>query len=173
MAEVWTPPAKDDIATDEFVTAAQLNAFGNSLRYLSPVVTTIFEADVSVTGTTEGAATSVVSTGAISYDAGDYVVEFFSPSSRPDNGAASRTMTIVLYDSTTALGWLSQLITPAAANCATTVHAIAEIPLTAASHTINVKAFVNTITGLIRGNTGGSGTLFPGFLKVSRVVPPL
>ena len=169
MAEVWTPPALDDISTSELVTAAYLNGLGNSLRFLKEVEYEQFTADVTVTATTEGTANSVVSASTLTYEAVPHMITFFCPGARPDNGAAGRVLHVILYDSTTALGELAGPTTPAAANDNHPIHAQFRITPTAASHTYNVKAWTSAGTALIQAGAGGTGTKVPGFIRVERI----
>ena len=151
------------------MTAAYLNGLGNSLRFLKEVAYVEFTADVSVTATTEGTANSVVSAGAITYEAVPHLIEFFAPGARPDNGAAGRILHLILYDSTTALGELAGPTTPAAANDNHPIMAARRLTPTAAAHTYNVKAWTSAGTALVQAGAGGSGTKFPGFIRVTRV----
>ena len=169
MPEVWTPPAFDDIATSETVTAAYLNQLGNSLRFLKRVGQTTFTSDVSVTATTEATAQQVASLGAITYEAVPHLLEFFSESMRPDAGAAGRTIKLVLRDSTTVIGRLGAMITPAAANMFAPVYVCYEFTPTAASHTYNVATWVSAGTGQINAGTGGADDSLQGLLRITRV----
>lgn len=128
-----------------------------------------FTSDVTVTATTEGTANSVVSAGAITYENVPHLITFCAPGARPDNGAAGRILHIILYDSTTAIGELCGLTTPAAANMNVCVTAQHKLTPTAASHTYNVKAWTSAGTALIQAGAGGSGTKLPGFIRIERI----
>lgn len=169
MAEVWTPPAFDDITTSELVTAAYLNGLGNSLRFLKEVDYEEFTSDVSVTATSEGTANSVVSASTLTYEAVPHLIEFFATGARPDNGAAGRILHITLFDSTTVIGALAGVTTPAASNMNVPVYLARRLTPTAASHTYNIKAWASAGTGLIQAGSGGAGTKLPGFIRITRV----
>lgn len=168
MAEVWTPHAFDYF-TASLVDVAELNALNNSLRFLKEVAYVEFTSDVSVTATTEATGNSVVSAGAITFEAVPHMIEFFAPGARPDNAAAGRVLHLILYDSTTALGELAAPQTPAAANDNQPVFLARRLTPTAASHTYNVKAWVSTGTGLVQAGAGGTGTKLPGFIRAVRI----
>jgi hypothetical protein len=77
VAEVWTPPAFDDVSTGELVTASQINALGNSLRFLKRIAYVEFTSDVNVSATTVGTANTIVSSGAITYENVPHLIEFW------------------------------------------------------------------------------------------------
>lgn len=153
------------------VTAVLWNELVNNMLHMEEVGHQPITSDVSVTATTEGTANSVVSLGAITYEAVEHRFSFFSPSCRPDTGAAGRTLTFVLLDSTTVVyGIWGRMAAPAAAAANAPVSLEARFTPTAGSHTYNVRAFVSAGTGLIQANTGGAGTIAPAFLCVERVI---
>lgn len=163
MAEAWQAPPFDDISTTELVTAAQLNAFGNSLRWLEQINYTQTTSNVSVTGTGD---VDILSSGSISYDAGDYWVEFFAVRA---TAGASNELRIAVFDSTTEIGRAVVLAANAQANpCCFKV----KITLTAASHTIKIVGYNGASqTSTISGGAGGTDTNLPAWMSIYRVVP--
>ena len=166
MPEVWTPPAFDDIATSETVTAAYLNQLGNSLRFLKRVGETVFSADVSITATTAGTANQIASLGAITYENVPHLLEFhFVRYSAP-----VAISTFLLRDGTTILGTVTR--NAASENIALPYFAYPITP-TAASHTYNIAGFVASGTGTVEAGTGGTAgdatTYLQGFIRITRV----
>lgn len=171
MPEVWAPPALDDVSTDEFVTAAQLSALGNSLRWLEPIYYNTFTGTVNVTSTTATSPDTIISSGAISYEAGDYWVEFFCPSITGSNGVQHH---VQVADGTTEL---CRIGSEARVTNALTynVNLKTMVTLTAASHTIMITGY-NGSAGTIAYNPGAGGsasTNCPGHLLITRVIPAL
>ena len=164
------PGWPDDIAADELVTAAWLTNVSQSLAFIEEVGYAEVTADTSVTATTEATANSVVSLGAITYEAVPHFVEFQCSEARPDNGAAGRTITFVLEDSTTVVvGVWGRIATPAAAVNNMPVRLGYRFTPTAASHTYNVRAWVSAGTGLISAGSGGAADDGPAWIRICRV----
>jgi hypothetical protein len=152
------------------VTAAVWNSeHVDNMNFLKEVGYTQFTSAVSVTATTDATADTVVSSGAITYEAVPHLIEFFVRAARPDSGAAGRNLNIALYDSTTSLGLIGLVQTPAAATMWVPVYAMRRLTPTAASHTYIVKAWVNAGTGNIDAGAGGAGVGMPGFIRITRV----
>lgn len=165
MAEVWTPPDFDAIATDDLVTAAYLDQLGNSLRFLKRVALATFTAPVSVTHTTVGTADQIVSAGAITYENVPHRIEFFCP-----NYAAPAVATfVILRDGTTVEGTLGR-IPPSTGGFVSLSYPITP---TAASHTYNIAAWLaGAGTGTMNAGTGGTAgdatTYLNGYLRITR-----
>lgn len=167
MAEVWNPPAFDDIATSELVTAAYLNQLGNSLRFLKRVAYTEFTSDVSVTATTVGTANQIVSSGAITYEAVPHLIEM----QFPQYTAPAQTTRFILRDGTTVLGTVG--LGPTSTNLSSPYFIRCLTP-TAASHTYNFAAWLSGAgTGTVEAGTGGTAgdatTFMPGFIAIYRI----
>ena len=157
-------------ATGFKVTAAVWNdEHVNNMTYLEEVGYAQITASVTPTATTEATANAVVSLGAITYEAVPHMVEFYSPSVRPDNAAANRTMSIILADAGTSVGILAVQSTPAANNANTALHCMYQLTPTAASHTYGIEAFVNAGTGNIAAGAGGAAASVPAFIRITRV----
>jgi hypothetical protein len=164
VAEVWTPPAFDDVSTGELVTASQINALGNSLRFLKRIAYVEFTSNVSVTATSEGTANQIVSAGAITYENVPHLIEFFAPVVQPVGGVLLRFM---LEDSTTVLGQIARK--QLAASEESEVYGVRRLTPSAASHTYNVRAWTTSGTATVVAGSGGSGTALPGFIRITRV----
>lgn len=152
-------------ATGYTVTAAVWNSeIVDNVNYLEEVAYTQFTANVTVSVTSEATATSVVSAGAITYEAVPHMIEFFAPS-LDSNGD---TLHIILQDGSTVLGDLYQGAGSGAADTVGTLQR--RITPTAASHTYQVKAWISAGSGTIHAGAGGTGaTRFPGFIRIYKV----
>jgi hypothetical protein len=163
----WNPTTSR--ATGFKVTAQVWNdEVVENFEFLEEVSYNPFVDAVSVTATTEGTANAIVADSARTYEAVPHLIEFFSISARPAPTAGAR-LDFGLFDSTTALGLITTLITPAAANMFVPVYAPIRLTPTAASHTYNVKAWVSTGTGTVSAGAGGAGLNMPGYLRITRV----
>lgn len=167
MAEVWTPPAFDDVSTSELVTAAQLNALGNSHRFLKQIDYTEQASDVTVTATTVGTAQTLVSSSAFTYEASPIRIEFDCPAVSSINAVVN----IILRDSTTVLGTLRQLPTSSLNNG---ISLSRQFTPTAASHTYNIAAWNESADTVVfeagsGGTTGNATTFFPMSIRITRV----
>ena len=158
-------------ATGFTVTAAVWNAeVVDNMLHLEEVGYTAFTSPVSITATTEGTANQIVSSGAISYEAVPHMIEFHAPNARPDNAAANRSINFVLEDSTTVIATIGRILTPAASNNTVPVFCGYRITPTAASHTYNVRAWVNAGTGNVGAGASGTTTDGPGYIRIWKVV---
>jgi len=151
------------------VLAANWNEFVNNFLFLNEVAYTQFTSNVSITATTDATAQTVVSSGAITYENVPHLITFQAYEGRPDSGAVGRQLVFNLYDSTTDLGRLGLITTPAASNMDVPVHLERRITPTAASHTYQIKAWVSAGTGTVGAGAGGAGVALPGFIRVVRL----
>lgn len=128
-------------------------------------------ADVSITGTTEGTATTIITGTSQSYSAVTTLVEFFSADVRSPTAAAGNAVVIVLYDGATLIGRMGVIITPAAAILGWAGTLSYRLTPTAATHQYIIKAHVSSTTGgpIISAGSGGSGLSLPAFLRITRV----
>lgn len=161
MAEVWTPPALNDITTAELVTVAYLNGLGNSLRFLKEVNYTPFTSDKSITTTAD---IDIVSSGAITYEAVPHLIELYALRA---TAAAAGSLQIQLKDGATELGIYASI--PLSTSVVGRI-AAARITPTAASHTYKWTGF-NTAsqTSTIFAGAGGADTNAPGFIRITRI----
>ena len=126
---------------------------------------TEFTSPVTVSATTEGSPTSVVTLGALTYANVEYRFEFFTP--RVDSGSGT-AVNIVLYDSTTSLGVWGVHYDPVTPSFAyTPVALVRYLTPSAGSHTYNVGAYRAASNGTIQAGVGGTAAYVPGFLRVT------
>ena len=146
------------------VTAAVWNSeHVDNMNFLKEVNYTAFTSPVSITAPTQATAQQIVTSGAIRYDAVPTLIEFFSPAA---NAAADGTnLILTLFDGSTAVGRLEQ-------NASVRSRAVKlehRLTPTAASHPYNVKGHTGSGTGTVSAGAGGSDTLLPGFIRITRV----
>lgn len=169
MAEVWTPPAFDDITTSELVTAAYLNSLGNSLRFLKRVAYAEFTSVVNVTSTTDTAGDLIISTGAITYEAVPHLFHFSC--ARVVHATTAVITHLQLVDGSTEI--MRVRSEARVTNALTTgVEVMFEYTPTAASHTFGIagyQASAATTSYNAAAAGGGSTADRPGFLRITRV----
>lgn len=145
-------------------TAGTTDLAGKELDYVETTSNT------SVTATSEGTANTVVTGNSVAYDGSTIIlVEFSAYAMRADINAAARTLTLVLTDGGTALGWLGEIDTSVSASVIAPVRVSRRLTPTAASHTYDVRAYVNAGTGVVYAGAGGSGAAMPAYLRITRV----
>lgn len=127
-------------------------------------------AAVAPATTTEGTATTVVASNAVTYDGSPVIIEFQSPAWRPDSAGAGRTMQLVLVDSVAGVidGNLALIKAPAATAADEPCSVKRRFTPSPGLHTFTVKAFVSAGTGNIDAGAGGTGASTPAFLRVTR-----
>ena len=164
MAEVWNPPALDDITTSELVTAAYLNGLGNSLRFLKEPGYAQITADVNVTATTEGTANTVVALSSLTYEAVPHLLKFFSSRVAAPAGGIFR---LAFFDGSTQMGLIANI---GVSERLGGVFAHRFTP-TAAAHTYSVRGYMSAAsTGVVNAGAGGTGvTYLPAWIRVTRI----
>jgi hypothetical protein len=123
---------------------------------------------VSLTGSTEGTANTVITGGTVAYDgATEVLIAVYIPhlESSTTSGASSIAL---LYEDSTLLGRIGIVTTTAAATARTTVSSIVKRTPSNASHQYIVKAYSTAGTGIAGGGAGGTADYVAGFLRVTR-----
>lgn len=115
-----------------------------------------------ITATTEGTSQAVIIGNAVYYDGSRVKVSFFVPKL---TSAASLTATFVVCRDATVIGQVF-------GGTVNTTTAGIDFDLydtpAAGAHTYTVKAFVSASTLTVNAGAGGSGTLVPGWLRVTK-----
>jgi hypothetical protein len=150
-------------ATNYKVTAANWNEMVDNMDFLAETGYAEFTANASITTTTVGTATQVVTLGALTYEAVPYMIEFFC--GRVNAGA--NACNIILRDGTTVLGTLAQL---ASSTNNGAVYLTRRLTPTAGSHSYNVAAWNGgAATATFLAGTGGTAgdntTYLPGWIR--------
>jgi hypothetical protein len=124
-------------------------------------------APVDITATTNPTAQSVINPGNVDYDGSPVLIEFYSAGCRPGTSANSQLL-IHLYDGNTDLGYIGQVMTPAASTMVVPVHAFRRLTPTPGTHNYNVRSWVSAGAGKIDAGAGGPGLFSPAFLRVTK-----
>lgn len=157
------------VGTGLSLSAGSLTATGGSTDLAGKELDYVaFTSPVSVTGTSEGAANTVVTGSSISYDGATVIqVEVYAP--RWSCGP-SGTIVVDLYMDSTIQGRIGVFTSPAAnASAAGGTLRSPHITPSNASHTFTIKAWRGTADGEVTAGTGGTGAYMNGYIRVVRV----
>jgi hypothetical protein len=155
-------------ATGFAVTAAVWNSeHVDNMNFLKQVNLTTYTGDQSTSATTVGTATTIVSSGAITYEAVPHIIEFYCPM----YAAPAVSMNLILKDNTTVVGTIARL---GASAPNMPIYTRTPITPTAASHTYLVAAWLGgagtaTFNAGTGGTAGDSTTDLAGFIRIFRV----
>lgn len=127
---------------------------------------TEYTANVTISATVEASATTIVTASSLDLDGQAILVEFYCP--RLDVADTADDVLLTLWDGSTDLGRLSwQIVT--GADIAWPVHLARKITPTVGSHTYSVRGWkVGAGSAVANAGSGTSGSLLPGFIRVSR-----
>lgn len=153
----WTTPVTR--ATGYLVLASVWNnEHVNNLLALTPIAYVEATGNVSITGTTEAGATTLLDTGSLTYTGIPISIEAWLSVSLVSGFAVGDVVTLVLFDGSTALGQFGPV---EAQEAATTVTEIAyvrrRLTPSAATHQYFLAAF-HTGSGTAQMNAGAGGT---------------
>jgi len=120
-------------------------------------------ANVSLTGSGQGNATTIVTAPAVTFDGATPVyVDFFAPLFE-----ATVVAVLVLFEDGVALGNIAELKPSAASNIQVPAYVRRKITPTAAAHTYSIRGYVGGGTAQIAAGNGGAGFL-PAFIRIER-----
>ncbi len=122
-----------------------------------------FTSPVTVSATSEGTPTAVVSAGAVVYAAARIKIEFYAPGYNTGNGTGANLLAN-LWDASTNLG---RIAVAQGVNLIYPIYAVRYLTPTAASHTYKIQAWQTVANGTILAGSGGVGAQLPGFIRVS------
>lgn len=124
--------------------------------------------DVTVSGTTEGGATTVIASGAVTVDGStDVDVEFFAPRVFVDIASAGQGVIFDLYDDATILGRIAVVLLDADADLP--VCGKMRVTTPANGSVFTVKAWKSAANVTVHTGSGGTGAEVPAFIKVTAV----
>ena len=148
-----------------YINAGVASPPGFEIKY------TQITAPVNITDTSEATATALISPGAVTFDGGAVIVEFFGIITC-DTAAATDVITVTLFEGATQITRLGSIKSVVAA----TPNVLAEymgfrFTPTAGSHTYKVCAFATSTTGTpaITAGAGGTGGNPPAFVRFTKV----
>lgn len=131
-----------------------------------------FTSGVSVTGTTEAGATTIVTGTSITYDGNTAVIiEFFAPSVATPTAAASNYVQVWLYDGSSSIGSIGVVVTTAAAAENVSLRVARRLTPSNAAHAYGIRCSVPNTTGgpIVNAGAGGTGVYVPGYIRITAV----
>ena len=153
----WVAP--DTYLVGALLTAASMNKISgdlNELPYQFDFAS--ITAPVTLSGTTEGGAVTVVTGNAVTYLATQVEIEFFCP----ETTVATTSTLVFLRDSTVVGHSILGAITAQAGS----THKAFDTP-GAGTHTYSVKGYSAAGTGVVQAGAGGAGNLVPAYMRVT------
>lgn len=130
-------------------------------------------APVNVISTTEASPTTIIAPGALTFDGGPVMVEFFSPFvTNPQ--VANGFVLILLFEGSTEIGRLADIgMTTSSTSFQYNIAAVGRYRFTptAGVHTYTVGAICNSTTGTpkVGAGAGGTGAYVPAFVRFTKV----
>lgn len=128
-------------------------------------------APVNIIGTTEGAATTVISPGAITFDGTAVIVEIFAPYIKTGSGLGA-TANVAMFESTTDVSGIvgGGLTFTASEQIGGPFVGRFRFTPSAGSHTYTVQAWVSSTTGTpaFGAGAGGTGNYAPAFIRFTK-----
>lgn len=124
---------------------------------------------VTLTGTSEGAADTIVTGNAVTYDGSTAVmIEFWCYTTATD---ANQSVVFVLLEGATVVG-IAQISCPNGATSANRLPGTLQVRRTpaAGSKTMTLKAWKTGGTAIVGAGAGGSGTGLPAYLRITRAL---
>lgn len=144
--------------------AASADLAGKELDYVQ------ITSPVSITGTTEGTAQTVVTGTSVAYDGSTIIeIEFYAQYAEVED-ASGASLIVLLYDGATVLGRLATITNVAAAALRVPLCLKRRLTPSAASHSYVIKAYttVASANAAIGAGAGGTGAGLPAFLRITR-----
>jgi hypothetical protein len=156
-------------------TALSVSTFGKPVADAinaapgSEIVYAQITAPVSITATTAAGAQAIIIMGDRTWDGTPFMVQFYTPNAQTPASAGGQIL-VNLWDNNTDLGYLAQLINPAAATFGMALNGVRKITPTAGTHNYSVRAWVSPSgTGGVSAGNGTINNLAPAFLRFTRV----
>ena len=125
-------------------------------------------ASVSVTSTAEATGTTVITAAAHTFDGKAVIAEFFAPVGLA-TGAAGKALTVSLFEGSTQIGRLCQIINITANAVAVPMIGKLRFTPSAGSHTYTVTAADSGGGGTISCGSGGTGAYPPAYIRFTEV----
>lgn len=123
--------------------------------------------EVTLTGTSEGTANTVVASGSVAYDGSTIIiVEYFCPRSYSQDSSGN---VFLLYEDSTVLGRLGLTIAATAASFDVPVLTRRRVTPSSGSHTYTMKAYSTAADGVLYHGSGGSSAQLPGYIRITKV----
>ena len=148
-------PADVPLDLQELAEDVEAKVPGRPLAYVE------FTSIVTVTATTAGAATVLVTAPSLTFDgATPILIDFGACSVNPSTG----NLSVALFDGSTELGTLLYI----SGNFFWPVRCTRRLTPSAGAHTYSIRAWGSVSGGTVYGGAGGTGNFAPGFIRVER-----
>lgn len=126
-----------------------------------PLAHTEFTSIITVTATTSGTATTIVTAPSLTFDgATPILIEFGACSANPSTG----NLSIGLFDGSTEIGTFLYFT----GNFFWPARATRRLTPSAAAHVYSIRAWGSVSGGTVYGGAGGGGAFMPGFIRIER-----
>lgn len=139
---------------------------GSELNY------TAITSDVTITGATEAGATTIITSGSVTFDGATVaVIEFYASNIQVIAGTIADGVTIDLYEDASILGRISKITPPAITNTmGVSVTGLLRRTPGSGAHTYTVKGWKTSAgdTGIVKAGSGGTGAFVPAFIRITR-----
>lgn len=126
-----------------------------------------FTSPVTISGTTEGGANTIVTSGSVAFNGSTVaLIEFFCPNVETSS-TTNAFIVVLLYEDSTLLGQWGVIRNMGASTMFSPMHLTLRRTPSNASHTFTVKAYTNTGTGAADAGTGGTGAYTAGYVRIT------
>jgi hypothetical protein len=156
---IWTTAGKVAVATGTH-TATEQWPPGYEFTYVAVT------SPVTISATSEAAANTVVTAGAVTFDGSTIVMVQFYCMAAP-GATATSSIQFWLYDGGSSIGLIGYF--QAATGQESSVKAEIRLTPSSASHTYSIRASRGVSNGLIDAGTGGAGQSPPTFIRITKV----
>lgn len=123
---------------------------------------------LAVTATSAPTAQTVVTAPAITVDGATAIIVQFRAPNCQTPAVANGQLLLDLFDGSTDLGILAQLVDPAAAIFGAPMAGDVKLTPTSGSHTYSIRAWVTSGSGQVSAGAGGAALLLPAYIRVIR-----
>jgi hypothetical protein len=145
------------------LSPATSRTVGGDLDYVE------YTADVSVTQTTESAATVLVTGNAVVFDGATIVNIIFYSLGCKTPAVLGDQLVVNLWQDGADIGRIAQVQTAAVAATGAPVYGIRRMTPSAGSHTYSMRGWISAAgTATVQAGAGGAGVSLPGFIRITR-----
>lgn len=123
--------------------------------------------DVTLAGTTEAAATTIVTSSAVTYDgATDIFIEFFAALMTWQDNSNTRFW---LYDGSSSIGEIGRTtVLPSGHTIQSPLLLRRKLTPSAGAHTYSIRGSSSGGTGVVAAGAGGAGAVVPAYIRITR-----
>lgn len=128
-----------------------------------------FTSPVTISASSEAAATTIVTGSALTFDGATTVdIEFYSDSIQPGS-TATNVINIWLYDGSSSIGVMAQYSNPASSTYRAPCFVVRRLTPSIGVHTYSIRGDRSSgSNGTVNAGAGGTGNHMPGYIRVKR-----